>query len=44
MLKKIVFIALFVAASATGTVFAHSTMKAPIPEAPQGFCAKGTPC
>ena len=41
MLKKIVLVALFVAASATGTVFAHSAMKAPVAEAPQGLCAPG---
>jgi hypothetical protein len=44
MLKKIVLVALFVAASATGTVFAHSATKAPVPTAPQGLCAPGTKC
>ena len=41
MLKKIVLIALFVASTAvgaTGTVFAHSVQKAPVPTAPKGFC------
>ena len=41
MLKKIVLVALFLASAAvaaTGTVFAHSAMKAPVPEAPQGLC------
>ena len=44
MLKKIVLVALFVASAAigtAGTVFAHSAMKAPVPEAPQGFCPIG---
>jgi|1185.fasta_scaffold285055_2 hypothetical protein len=44
MLKKIVLVALFVvsaAVGATGTVFAHSAMKAPVPEAPQGICVPG---
>lgn len=41
MLKKIVLVALFVASAAvgaTGTVFAHPVLKAPVPKAPQGFC------
>lgn len=41
MLKKIVLAALFVvsaAAATTGTVFAHSGMRAPVPTAPKGFC------
>jgi len=38
MLKKIVLVALFVVASATGTVFAHSATKVPVPTAPQHFC------
>jgi hypothetical protein len=40
MFKKIVLVALFVvsaAAATTGTVFAHSAHKAPVPAAPQGF-------
>jgi len=44
MLKKIVLAALFVAVSTTGTVFAHSATKAPVPTAPQGLCRPGTPC
>jgi hypothetical protein len=44
MLKKIVLVALFVAASATGTVFARPAMKAPVPEAPRGFCPLGNHC
>ena len=41
MLKKITFVALFVvsvAAGASGTVFAHSAAKAPVPSTPHGFC------
>jgi hypothetical protein len=44
MLKKIVLVALFVASAAigtTGTVFAHSSQKAPGPKAPQLFCPPG---
>ncbi len=44
MLKKIVLVALFVAASATGTVFAHSATKAPVPTAPRGLCPWGMDC
>lgn len=44
MLKKIVLAALFVAVSTTGTVFAHSATKAPVPGAPQGFCPNGNHC
>ncbi len=38
MIKKIVLVALFVAASATATVFAHSATKVPVPTTPKGFC------
>ena len=41
MLKKITLTTLFVvsaAVAATGTVFAHSAPKAPVPTAPHGFC------
>jgi hypothetical protein len=41
MLKKIVLVALFVAASTTGTVFAHSPTKAPVPTAPKNLCPVG---
>ncbi len=47
MLKKIVLVALFVASAtiaAAGTVFAHPTMKAPVPETPRGFCPLGNHC
>jgi hypothetical protein len=48
MLKKITFVALFVvsvAVGATSTVFAHSAMKAPVPDAPQGLrCPGGMQC
>ena len=44
MLKKIVLVALLVGPPplrATGTVFAHSATKAPVPTAPQGLCPWG---
>jgi hypothetical protein len=45
MFKKIVLVALFVvsaAVGATGTVFAHSARKAPVPTAPHGWeCPAG---
>jgi hypothetical protein len=44
MLKKIVLVALFVASAAiaaTGTVFAHSATKAPVPTAPRALCPWG---
>ena len=47
MLKKITLVTLFVVSVAVGassTVFAHSAMKAPLPDAPHGFCPKATPC
>jgi hypothetical protein len=47
MLKKIVLVALFVVSAtigATGAVFAHPTVKAPVPAAPKGFCPMGIFC
>jgi hypothetical protein len=48
MLKKTSLVALFIVATAvgaTGTVFAHSAKKAPVPTAPKGFCFPvGMPC
>jgi len=41
MLKKIVLAALFIAVSTTGTVFAHSVMKAPVPTTPRALCPRG---
>ena len=41
MLKKTLLVALFAvtaAVAATGSVFAHSGMQAPVPTAPKGFC------
>jgi hypothetical protein len=47
MLKKIALITLFVvsaAAGASGTVFARSATKAPVPTAPHQLCPHGDPC
>jgi hypothetical protein len=47
MLKKITLVTLFaisVAVGASGTVFARSATKAPVPSTPQGFCPRGTIC
>ena len=44
MLKKITLVALFVVSAAVGassTVFAHSVVKAPVPDAPQGIRCPG---
>jgi hypothetical protein len=41
MLKKIALVSLFVVSAAvgvSGSVFAHSATKAPVPTAPHGFC------
>jgi hypothetical protein len=47
MLKKIALVTLFVVSAAvgvTGTVFAHSATKAPVPSTPQGFSCPGGTC
>jgi hypothetical protein len=44
MLKKIVLVALFVVASATGMVSAHPVTKAPVPTAPKGLCPPNMHC
>jgi hypothetical protein len=48
MLKKITFVALFVVSMAVGassSVFAHSAVKAPVLDAPQGLrCPGGMAC
>jgi hypothetical protein len=47
MLKKIVLVALFVASAAvgaTGTASAQPVTSAPVPTAPQAFCAMGLFC
>jgi hypothetical protein len=44
MLKKIVLAVIFVVsagAATTGTVFAHSATKVPVPTAPQALCPWG---